>query len=411
MPRAAAPSLAVVLSGQVRTFVSPKVYQHFRSKVLHALCPTSDACAIELFLCSSLGKSGCSSMAERNSFRTQVTTSEFRTAVHALNQRSAIDALYRRSTIHIAHVDWEQPTSCDDSLRCGMAERRWCSGPRRSCASSVIHPAIAAWNASISAISRNRRNPRLFEDEDGPLASIVGVRTVRFPASRLGVLRWLRCLQHLHSREALRSTPFDWVLVARFDNGYFAPLPPLSAFTSQHGVHLPANHYSPLNDFFALMPRDYAEAYLSTASQACCTSCWLRSPPLPWDMRTIDRSNRSKSAGILLDVIPHGPEQWLAAQLFVHGVPVYGGFFPIVLTRTRASSTRAGQHHDGACQGRSCALTGECFRHRVCNTTSASYSQTAVSDLHPPQDSEAWPPCPSDRVARCERFFQAVQVK
>ena len=398
-------SLAVVLSGQVRTFVSPTVHQSIRNNVLDALCPTADtflstnggACTIELFLCGSLGKGGCGSMAQKNAFRTQVTMTEYRAAIDSLVRRSTVDTLFKRATISVAHIDAADLPSaaCDDSLQCGSDERRWCSGSQRSCSSSAIHPAITEWNTTAHRLVR-KRVPLL---DDGPFNSIVGVRTMKFHVSRLGVLRWMRCLRHLRTREAQRSTPFDWVLVARFDLGYFAPLPPLSAFTNQRGVHLPANHYSPLNDFFALMPREHAEVYLSTASQACCTSCWLRSPPLPWDQKIIDRSKQRRMPGLILDMFPHGPEQWLAAQLYVHAVPVYGGFFPIVLTRDRSARGRGG-------------LMGECERHRVCNTTSVSYTQTAVGDLHPQRElpGDSWPPCPSDRVEQCARFFRPRSI-
>ena len=58
---------------------------------------------------------------------------------------------------------------------------------------------------------------------------------IRPDVTQLGLLRWLRCLPRVASREAARRRAFDWVLVARFDLLYFAPLPSLADFEA-HGA-------------------------------------------------------------------------------------------------------------------------------------------------------------------------------
>ena len=330
------PTLAVLLSGQVRTFVHDSVRNSFCGNVLDALCPDRQSCrAVELFLCAGSGR--CGSMAQQNGQHADVQAAEYQRVIMELQRCS------RTVTPHVAYFTPPEQTTahrsvCDESLssiRCGEAEKAWCSGPRRRCDEhAAVHPALAAWNATVVGIRRGRGSSRNPVDP-ARLALVAAGKPLPLHKSQLGILRWMGCLAQLEARERARpGGRFDWVVVARFDLTYFAPLPPLRAFAANGaGVHLPANHVSPLNDFFALMPRRHAGAYLSAASQACCNACWLRAPPLPWDGRTLARSARLKTPGLSLDVIPNGPEQWLGAQLYVQGVPVYAGYLPLALTR------------------------------------------------------------------------------
>ena len=387
-------SLALLLSGQLRTFVHDAVLRSFCRNAIDALCEDRSCSTVELILCAGSGQ--CGSSAQQNGQPTDVSTAEYRRTVAALRHCA------QTSVVVVTPLE---ETTCDASISCGAEQKRWCTGPRRRCdEQSAVHPALSAWNASLFERSRGRLAYKARIDE-ARLALVRAGHPLSLHKSQLGILRWYRCLGRLETRERAREGgAFDWVVVARFDLSYFAPLPPLRAFAAHgRGVHLPANHLSPLNDFFALMPRVHADAYLSSACQACCNACWLRSPPLPWDARTLRRGG-----GGALDVILNGPEQWLGAQLHVHAVPVFAGYLPLALTRWsggRSHPPGRGVQPGGREVRRESAIEGECHRHRNCNTSSLGYTQTATRDLRPNAEPD-WPACPPDRVQACEAFFR-----
>jgi hypothetical protein len=169
---------------------------------------------------------------------------------------------------------------------------------------------------------------------------------------------------------------------------------------------LPIRNGVLLTLFYSLTrSRVRAHTHIVGQAQICCTACFMRSPPLPWDARSMSR-------GVPEEVIPLGPEQLLAAQLFAHGVPVHGGYFPLVLVRGGARPP-------------------ECHRHAVCSTVGMPTSSTAVRDLAPPRGRDLdgghdldrrahgrdwewreWPRCPTshaERRGRCERFAAGLR--
>ena len=233
------PTLAVLLSGQVRTFVHDSVRNSFCSNVLDALCPDRQSCrAVELFLCAGSGR--CGSMAQQNGQHADVQAAEYQRVIMELQRCS------RTVTPHVAYFtppSRRAPCVCDEPLvdRCGEAEKAWCSGPRRRCDEhAAVHPALAAWNATVVGIRRGRGSSRNPVDP-ARLALVAAGKPLPLHKSQLGILRWMGCLAQLEARERARpGGRFDWVVVARFDLTYFAPLPPLRAFAANGaGVHLP----------------------------------------------------------------------------------------------------------------------------------------------------------------------------
>ena len=267
------PSLAVVLSGQVRTFTSHRVGHSIRKNLIDALCPSDRACAVELFMCAELGI--CTSM------RTRLGSMGSPSPIVTVDElRNAWSAAF--GNLSVGHITWPPTngTFCHaaSQLRCTPDEQRWCNGTRSQC-DGVTDPRLTAW-AETPKGARHAGRIKQLE------AAARSGETFEPPAPLLGQLRWLQCFQHVLAREARRHEGrFDWLVVTRFDVGFFFPLPPLHEYMRRPGVHVPSNHYSPLCDIFALMARSAADAYFSSIAQLCCLSCLWRAPLAPWFAR------------------------------------------------------------------------------------------------------------------------------
>jgi len=353
-------ALAVLLSGQVRTFVEPRVHLRIRENLLGALCPTRRECTVSLVLCVELGH--CAS-----NFGDQLGSR----APSLARLRAAVSALGVGAVSESAWPEVRCDTN-DEQLLCGAEERQWCSGPRRECRSAEepIHPDLARWNSS-----KWRSRSHLSSDPPPP--------SQRPPKFVQGLVRWLRCMPRLLEAERTRGSAFDWVAIIRPDVAFFDAVPSLHEFARHgRGVHLAANQYSPVSDLWALMPRQHAQSYLSAITQLCCLDCWWRSQPFPWDARALHRD---------LSISATAAEALLAAQLHVHATPVFPGYIPFAIVRQQDSRQRFGR------------LKAECSRWRVCNT-----STSAVGDLRSSAGPEYWPACDPQRVRRCERWAEAT---
>ena len=173
--------VAFVLSGQTRSFTDVVTRDSIRQNAIDALCPSPAECAAVLFLCAELGE--CRAVAAAP----PASASEFRAA--AANFTSGLSS-WIDATDH-------ECASFSATLHCGADETAWCSGERRRCAA----PATAA--------------------------------EVPLPTWALGMLRQRECLGAVARYEAANHADFGWVAFLRFDAGFFAPLPPLSAFAVQ----------------------------------------------------------------------------------------------------------------------------------------------------------------------------------
>jgi len=345
-------SLAIVISGQVRTFVDPRVHLSIRDNLVRALCPR-DQCIPTLVLCVELGH--CSSNYGDQTWQKAQALSRLKAAVAALGVQTPGDIAWPAA----------QCSREEQELSCLPEQRDWCDGPRRQCrslaADATINPDLAQWNAS----RRRPKNPPPL----GPPRAHQPVKYVQ------GLVRWLHCLPRLLEAERHRRGAFDWVVVLRPDVAYFDRLPSLRAFAAHgHGVHVAANQYSPISDLWALMPREHATAYMSAVSQLCCWDCWWRSPPLPWESRALRRGHSPSAASA---------EGLLAAQLFIHSVPVHPGYIPFTLVRAGHVGTPTSLHP-------------ECTRWSVCNTTTS-----ALEDVRSDRGPEYWPACDPYRMQRC----------
>ena len=387
------PSLAVIISGQARTFTSKQVRQSIRRNLLDGLCPSLSECTFELFFCVGLGT--CNSVYMRSNFGPGPAP-----ALRLEELRAAWSETF--ADLPIGHLVWPVDGSCstaDELLHCTARDRRWCNGTRPLCdgevspalKQGVVPPPLPPPLTRIAA-ERVARWRRIEE------AVALG-KPFQPPPSLLGMRRWLRCWPHVLARERIRPDgKFSWIAVVRPDVGYFLPFLPLSQYTRRPGVHVPANHYSPLCDLFALMVRRHAEAYLSAVSQLCCMNeCYWSAPVLPWVVRAARReridapvmhsSNLPTARQPLASTLTlpaaqsRGPEDILATQLYVNDVPVYGGFVPFSLVRRRA----------GGGPGKD-MYVGECWRHEVCNTTTSALVDFGI---------RGWPECPTDRATKC----------
>ena len=382
------PTVAAVFSGQVRTFMAPTVRASIRDELLHGLCPSVKDCALELFLCAELGH--CRSMQG-----TELGNSGSRSPTVPLH---AFKSAWKEAlgNLPVGHINWpaENCTKDLDTFTCTAVHRRWCTGRRRATceAGGVADPNLLRWNASHHSANRVHRIRELqsLSAQGAPFTP---------PVPLLGMKRWLDCLPHVRARESARGYEFDWVLVARLDVGYFRPLPHLREF-GRRGVYVPANHYSPLCDLFGLVAREYADAYLSSMSQLCCLDCLFTSPLLPWQRRAMERGEPG-------NVLSLDAEALLAAQLYVHAVPVYGGFVPFALVRPHrpyfAARARARAGDSGG------MYSAECGRHALCDTASSALWDFAA--LGADAGGIGWPPCPADRKQACEARCWSARCK
>ena len=372
-----AASLAALFVGQVRSFREPRVRSSIRLNLLDSLCPRGSVdCTIELFLCGGLGY--CQN---KHKSKTQQPP---------LISRSEYSEMVANFSVgmHVAHVDWPRERCTDqERLRCSSRETRWCTGPKRkSCDSGRSRDPD-----SDATLLRNAPEFVRVEEE---ARSMFGIRVRQ---ELLGLLRLRGCVARIEGRESARGFGFDWVLVARFDVGYFAPVMPLATYLKQDrgGLYLPANIPWGLSDHWALLPRRFAEIYGDAISQLCCYSCWRLSPTLPWEELP------AQAHPLLIGMDPNGPEALLGTQLFVHGVRLLPGYVPWVIVRyTLRTVDLVRQRHTGE------YVAAECARHVGCNYTRRGEDGEPIPRPHF-SDSPIWPACPDQvaRLAACATHF------
>ena len=225
------PQLAAMFVGQIRSFRDLRVRESIRVNLLEALCPTSSSCSVELFLCAELGHCGNKHV---NVFKVpqapRISVTEYGRIVDNFT-----------AGLPIGHIDWPDERCADRStLQCTQDESRWCTGPRRPSCSSRDGSKLALDASAVAAISKSKaESAREFLRVESGARSTAGL-SVRLEL--LGLLRIRNCVARVQAREQARGARFDWLLTARFDVAYFAPVPTLAAFIRRGtGLHLPAN--------------------------------------------------------------------------------------------------------------------------------------------------------------------------
>ena len=338
--------LAVLLSGQVRSFVDLAVRDSWRAH-LESLCAGA-SCTPHLFLCSDLG--GCDAVARQP----PATAAEWRAAVADFSRGYRL--AYENSSERCDHAE--------AMMRCSSEEERWCTGPGK--------PSCDADDAQGNSSTLDSRQAKFA----GALAKFrsrtSAGRSVRAPRHQLGFARWRHCFARVVAAEATSGRRYDWVLVSRFDVGFFGAPPPLATWAERgRGVFFPSNH-GIMSDHWALMGREHADAYMHTIAQLCCRG---RCAPPIWN------------------------EALLRAQLVVAGVPLRPGFVPWVLLRRMTNGS----------------VVADCARHEKCALTCSrspghhAAVKVAGSPL-PFVMPECWPPCPREEetLEQCARAFANV---
>ena len=217
--------------------------------------------------------------------------------------------------------------------------------------------------------------------------------TDRWPGA---LARW-RCHRKVVAAERALGYMFDWVVVMRFDVGYFGKLPSLSSLPS--GVTIPANHgqnfgesrtHGWMSDHFAVASRYYSTLYCYHPCQA------------------------------VEHIVQHGgsaatraaAEEALEAHLSATKTPVHLRYVPWVLVRALDDNAGA-------------LYAAECWRHIPCcvRPTSkgmseldsgkglvgllrSSSARSASACRHVISRGSESGSCPTDRSQRCERHFQ-----
>ena len=368
--------LAVVISGQVRSFTDDITRRSIRRNAVDALCPPG-TCVAELFFCAELGH--CYSVATQP----PATMDEYVAA-----RADFAGGLQRILTP-------EPSMACDESearLDCSGATRQWCVGPKSRTKCPADFPLRSARYAFRNApahlhrtfLSRTRERRLLLASVPAPsnvsrtyqacMVNQSGIQTcwrqparALAPSGALGLLRLRGCYQHVIERERTRMPPrrYDWVTFLRFDMGFYKPLPSLAEF-ARIGAALftPRSVNVGISDHWALVTRDHSDAYANAASQYCCLDCWLRDAILSPANRT--------------PVIK--AEQVLGRQLLIHAVPTYTGAIPRVLVRKVSTHNATALTTNGT----SNVYLADCFR-RLCDSTcEASAASPRVG---------CWPPC------------------
>ena len=212
--------MAVLLTGQIRSFVVPAVWQSIGSAV-YGLCARAH-CALELFLCpSELPVAGGASEREW------------------LAAASGLGEMLRPHCLG---------GSCNARSRLATA------------ATGATSP-LAGSDPSGDGLGHGSG------DDIGESCSGSG-HASQFMKDRKGaVIRW-QCHRAMVIAERAHGSPFAWVAVLRFDVAYFGPLPAIASLP--RGVIVPANHGKGfgtsnssgwLSDHFALASRGAAARY------------------------------------------------------------------------------------------------------------------------------------------------------
>ena len=159
--------LAVLLSGQVRSFVDFAVRDSWRAH-LESLCAGA-SCTPHLFLCSDLG--GCDAVARQP----PATAAEWRAAVVDFSRGYRL--AYENSSERCDHAE--------AMMRCSSEEERWCTGPGK--------PSCDADDAHGNSSTLDSRQAKFA----GALAKFrsrtSAGRSVRAPRHQLGFARWRHC--------------------------------------------------------------------------------------------------------------------------------------------------------------------------------------------------------------------------
>jgi hypothetical protein len=344
----ALPNVAAVLSGEIRAFVLPEVHMSIRKNVLDALCPTPSACKPEVFACPSRDNCPPYSYWSRSSVQLRAagpTTAKLLAAT--LRSFSSDGLALTHVPASCANLHALLPTCFSDSQASELCSAAT-SGVQSRCRNTVR----SAGSTSAAAHLLNET------------VSLTNVSAW----GNVGHVNAWRCYQQVKARERERGVLFDWIVRLRFDVAFFEPLPSLLVLTlSGRGVYVADNHERTFADQFALIAREFADAYFDSTQMRCCTSV-----------------NRCLTRLIGSYFLPQNPEQGLQASLWVRRVPVKFGYIPWVLVR------QAGRGHTGA--------VANCYVHKECCAHNGKQRVFGASCM---------PPCPSihQRLERCEALL------
>lgn len=331
-------SLAVVLSGIVRSFVTPLVHVSMRKNIIDALCAGQSCSGWDIFACGDLGTSAMGDVvrsppARRDLFRKAFA--DFSTNASRVN--------LSLTSVNSSEASGQLQISCKNALR-------WCNGPGRGAVCEGQHVSGA-----------HRAAP-----------------------GELGLLRQAQCFERVLQSESRRRRAYDWVVFLRFDVAFFHPIPPLASFALRgEGVFVADNHVmhplatvynlsassprlSSFSDHFAVVSRRFAVAYARAHVQGCCRPCWQHA-------RDVDHRLQPWTRG--------SGEEFLATQLNVHRVPVHFGFYPSLLVRVLTNRS---------------LFSAECFRQASCCAHTQPGAFRTANQL-----GQCWPPCRPRRMAEC----------
>lgn len=132
--------------------------------------------------------------------------------------------------------------------------------------------------------------------------------------------RMAKAFKLVEDRERDTHITYSWVVRARFDAGWYAPLGVTALDLAQDHVYVPIQTWNGINDQFALVPRQFALDYFNARDVFGCDEStgyplWYVSPTYVWQ-----------------------PETLLWRHLQLRGVPVARRTTPVIISRFDGTS-------------------------------------------------------------------------
>lgn len=154
--------------------------------------------------------------------------------------------------------------------------------------------------------------PATFKFFDDPPAA------VRIARALFG--RMAQAFKLVEDRERETHITYSWVVRARFDAGWYAPMGVAATDLAQDRIYVPIQTWNGINDQFALVPRQFALDYFNAQDVLECDEStgyplWYASPTHVWQ-----------------------PETLLWRHLQLRGVPVARRTLPVIISRFDGTS-------------------------------------------------------------------------
>lgn len=351
-PTHTAPTVAFVLSGELRAFTVPEVLHSIRTNAIDALCPNASVCVPDSFVCPT--RDGCPPYSFYSRSAVQLRnagggTSAKRYAAILRNFTRGNLSVPNSSFVPCANLNVLLPACYSDVAAPSDCAAAW----------SAVQPrcAIEVRNAGRTSAAARLLNETFSTSNASTTGNVGAINSWRC---------YLRVVEHERRRGGHK---YDWIVRLRFDVAFYEPLPTLGAFAARgRGVFVADNHERTFADHFGLVAREHAEVYFGASRMRCCTSL-----------------SRCLTRIVGAYFLPHNPEQALQASLFAASVPVYFGYVPWILVRQI---------------GRGGDVAANCYVHKECCAPHGK--QRAFG-------SSCWPPCPplQERLDRCTALFGA----